>query len=402
MTLLTTVVERPLDPGYAAAADRREAAGEPRSTSLRSPLLVVATLVIGLVMGIAAYNLSAASTPRSKARAELITQIEQRRSQVEELTARATTLQSKVTDLEAEQLAGDPDADRNRDLAAVVGAIPLEGPGFTITVDDAPDAVDQDGTEGASDQADEGRVLAKDLQFVTNELWRSGAEAISINGKRLTSTSAIRFAGSAVIVDYRPLTRPYVITALGDPQRFPATFADGPGGTYLSTLREHVRHPRRHQGLERAPGPGRRGSHDAVRDDRGYWGLRHHTDPHHDHHTDPGKEHVVIPAIGLGLGIIIGLLLQPAVPVWLQPYLPIAVIAALDAVFGALRAILDGIFDDKVFVVSFLSNVLVAAFIVFLGDKLGVGAQLSTGVVVVLGIRIFSNVAAIRRHLFKA
>jgi small basic protein len=110
----------------------------------------------------------------------------------------------------------------------------------------------------------------------------------------------------------------------------------------------------------------------------------------------------VIPAIGLALGIIIGLLLQPAVPVWLQPYLPIAVIAALDAVFGAVRAILDGIFDDKVFVVSFLSNVVVAALIVFLGDKLGVGAQLSTGVVVVLGVRIFSNVAAIRRHLFDA
>ena len=106
----------------------------------------------------------------------------------------------------------------------------------------------------------------------------------------------------------------------------------------------------------------------------------------------------MIPAIGLALGILIGLLLQPAVPVWLQPYLPIAVIAALDAVFGAVRAILDGIFDDKVFVVSFLSNVVVAAFIVFLGDKLGVGAQLSTGVVVVLGVRIFSNVASIRRH----
>ena len=82
--------------------------GEPRSTSLRSPLLVVATLVIGLVMGVAAYNLTAASTPRSKARAELITQIEDRRSQVDELTARATTLQSQVTDLEAEQLGGRP------------------------------------------------------------------------------------------------------------------------------------------------------------------------------------------------------------------------------------------------------------------------------------------------------
>jgi small basic protein len=110
----------------------------------------------------------------------------------------------------------------------------------------------------------------------------------------------------------------------------------------------------------------------------------------------------VIAAVGLLVGIILGLILQPDVPLWLEPYLPIAVVAALDAVFGALRAYLDGIFDDKVFVVSFLSNVIIAASIVFLGDKLGVGGQLSTGVIVVLGIRIFSNVAAIRRHLFHA
>jgi small basic protein len=110
----------------------------------------------------------------------------------------------------------------------------------------------------------------------------------------------------------------------------------------------------------------------------------------------------MIAGLGLLVGIIVGLMLQPEVPLWLEPYLPIAVVAALDAVFGALRAMLDGIFDDKVFVVSFIANVLVAALIVFLGDQLGVGSQLSTGVVVVLGIRIFSNAAAIRRHLFRA
>jgi small basic protein len=110
----------------------------------------------------------------------------------------------------------------------------------------------------------------------------------------------------------------------------------------------------------------------------------------------------MIAALGLLAGIALGLVLDPTVPLWAQPYLPIAVVAALDAVFGGLRALLDGIFDDKVFVVSFLSNVVVAALIVFLGDQLGVGAQLSTGVVVVLGVRIFSNTAAIRRHLFRA
>ena len=110
----------------------------------------------------------------------------------------------------------------------------------------------------------------------------------------------------------------------------------------------------------------------------------------------------MIAAIGLLLGIGLGLLLQPDVPIWLQPYLPIAVVAALDAVFGGLRALLDGIFDDRVFVVSFLSNGVIAALVVFLGDQLGVGGQLSTGIVVVLGIRIFANVAAIRRHLLRA
>jgi small basic protein len=110
----------------------------------------------------------------------------------------------------------------------------------------------------------------------------------------------------------------------------------------------------------------------------------------------------VIAVLAIVAGVVAGILIEPTVPVFLQPYLPIAVVAALDAVFGGLRAKLDKVFDDKQFVISFVSNVLVAGFIVFLGDKLGVGGQLSTGVVVVLGVRIFGNVAAIRRHLFKA
>ena len=110
----------------------------------------------------------------------------------------------------------------------------------------------------------------------------------------------------------------------------------------------------------------------------------------------------MIAALGLLFGVAVGLIFKPDVPAGWEPYLPIAVVAALDAVCGGLRAYLDEIFDDRVFVVSFLSNVFIAAAIVYLGDQLGVGGQLSTGVIVVLGIRIFSNVAAIRRHLFHA
>jgi small basic protein len=110
----------------------------------------------------------------------------------------------------------------------------------------------------------------------------------------------------------------------------------------------------------------------------------------------------MIVALAVAVGLALGFVLQPTVPLYLQPYLPIAVVAALDALFGGVRAWLEHIFDEKVFVVSFISNVLIAALIVFVGDKLGVGGELSTGIVVVLGIRIFSNAAAIRRHLFRA
>lgn len=110
----------------------------------------------------------------------------------------------------------------------------------------------------------------------------------------------------------------------------------------------------------------------------------------------------MIPVIGIVAGVVAGLFLQPAIPLWLQPYVPIAIVAALDAVIGGLRALGERRFDDRVFVISFISNVLIAGVMVFLGDQLGVGSQLSTGVVVVLGIRIFANAAAIRRRIFHA
>ena len=110
----------------------------------------------------------------------------------------------------------------------------------------------------------------------------------------------------------------------------------------------------------------------------------------------------MLPLIGLLIGIAVGLLLEPTLPLVLQPYLPIAIVAAMDALFGGFRAYLERVFDDRVFVVSFTSNVLIAALIVWVGDQIGVGAQLSTAVVVVLGIRIFTNAAAIRRALFHA
>ena len=106
--------------------------------------------------------------------------------------------------------------------------------------------------------------------------------------------------------------------------------------------------------------------------------------------------------LGLVAGMVLGLVFTPDLPAGLQPYLPIMIVAAMDALVGALRAWLEDKFSDRVFVVSFLSNVAVAALLVWMGDLIGVGSQLSTAVIVVLGIRIFTNAAAIRRRLFRA
>jgi len=270
-------------------------------------------------------------------------------------------------------------------LEIATGADPVSGPGLRVTLGNARSGGDVLGTPraGASAGSGSGRVVDRDLQDVVNALWASGPEAVAVGDQRLTAQSAIRSAGEAILVDFRPVSEPYVVSAIGDPARLESDFAA------TATARRFRSYSSayglvftiRRSGSVRPAAVGRR-PHAAA--------------------GPAGRGRLVIPALALAIGVAIGLFVEPTVPTAVQPYLPIAVVAALDALFGGLRARLDGIFDDKVFVVSFVSNVLVAGVIVFLGDQLGVGGQLSTGVVVVLGIRIFANAAAIRRHLFRA
>lgn len=101
---------------------------------------------------------------------------------------------------------------------------------------------------------------------------------------------------------------------------------------------------------------------------------------------------------GLVVGALLAVLLRPSVPQDLSRYVAMAVIAAIDASFGGVRSYFERTFNDRIFVISFLSNAAVAIFLVWIGDQLG--ADLTTAVVVVLGIRIFQNLAAIRRRVF--
>ncbi len=74
---------------------------------------------------------------------------------------------------------------------------------------------------------------------MVNGLWDAGAEAVSVNGQRLTALSAIRSAGEAILVDYRPLSPPYRVSAIGDPSSLQTRFMSGPGGRDVQYLKDN-------------------------------------------------------------------------------------------------------------------------------------------------------------------
>jgi small basic protein len=106
----------------------------------------------------------------------------------------------------------------------------------------------------------------------------------------------------------------------------------------------------------------------------------------------------VLAFLGLLLGALLAFLLRPSVPQEMSRYLAMAVIAAIDASLGGMRAYLERTFNDRVFVLAFISNAALAALLVWIGDQLGV--DLTTAVAVVFGVRIFQNLAALRRRVF--
>lgn len=102
---------------------------------------------------------------------------------------------------------------------------------------------------------------------------------------------------------------------------------------------------------------------------------------------------------GFVSGVALGLLLKVPVPPALAPYLGIAILAALDSVFGGIRATFEEKFNEKIFISGFFSNTLLAAFIVYVGDKLGI--PLYWAAVVAFGVRLFQNMSIVRRYYFQ-
>ncbi|MCX5395750.1 DUF881 domain-containing protein [Streptomyces sp. NBC_00102] len=240
MSLLTHVMDHSLDEGYAEAAARREAdgtAGLPRRA--RAKLGLAAGLVlIALVVTLGAAQARVSAPVAAKERQELIDRIDGETDAADSLESQVEKLRTDVGERQRAALL-QHGGDQGELVALLSGATPVEGPGVKLVVDDA-DESDQgdDGPRGTSGFADTGRVRDRDLQRVVNGLWESGAEAVAINGQRLTALSAIRAAGDAILVDNRPLVPPYTVLAVGDGKKLAATFRSSVDGQYLQALHE--------------------------------------------------------------------------------------------------------------------------------------------------------------------
>jgi small basic protein len=108
----------------------------------------------------------------------------------------------------------------------------------------------------------------------------------------------------------------------------------------------------------------------------------------------------VLALFGLVVGALVAVLLRPTVPQDMSRYVAMAVVAAIDSALGGVRSSLERTFNDRIFVIAFVLNAALAVFLVWIGDQLATGDALATAVVVVFGVRIFQNLAAIRRRVF--
>ena len=237
--LLDHITAHSLDEDYAHVAEKRaaerEAQGEHESGARAGrrnlhTTSVVALLLLGLLLTVAGVQTAESQPVQQASRASLVEQAKNRRAELDAARAQVLRLRKEVNRAQTErQAAADAVASVDgelQELGVVTGAGPATGPGVKIVVDDRPDAV-----------TDRQTVQDVDLQILVNGLWTAGAEAVSVNGQRVTNLTAIRLAGKAITVNLRSLRRPYTITAIGDPDQLPARFVESGAGTWWLNLK---------------------------------------------------------------------------------------------------------------------------------------------------------------------
>lgn len=228
--LLATLMSDTLDPGYARAAARKAAAkehhhaaegahrnggGDGRRRTARKAVAWLAggSVLLGILLGVAAGNTRANAPNVNEVRNALVVDISQAQGREDLLAASVSALGADLRSRQAALGSAGP----LRELAALEemnAQVAVTGPGLSILLTD-PGAATGDGT-----------ILDKDLQVMVNGLWSAGAEAVAVGGVRLRVTSAIRQAGSAILVDNRPVQWPLTVQAIGDPAKLHPRFVN--------------------------------------------------------------------------------------------------------------------------------------------------------------------------------
>ncbi|WP_328550663.1 MULTISPECIES: DUF881 domain-containing protein [unclassified Streptomyces] len=243
MSLLTNVMDHSLDDGYAEAAARKKAEGAGgMPKTLQARLGLAAGLVLAaLVVTVGAAQARVAAPVVAKEREELIDRIDRETAAADKLEGFVDKLRDDVSARQREALKHSGGGDKSELVGILSGAVQVHGPGVKLVVNDAKEATS--GGNGdpreTSDFSDTGRVRDRDMQRVVNGLWESGAEAVSINGQRLTALSAIRAAGDAILVDNKPLVPPYTVLAVGNGKQLSTRFQNSADGLYLHALQEN-------------------------------------------------------------------------------------------------------------------------------------------------------------------
>lgn len=240
-SLLDAVLAETVDPAYAQAAQARATSGAPARSRWRGRALVALTMAIaGLLVAVTYHQSALGAEGRQQVRAALIDDIQRESDVTDELAGQLEELNSQVSRTRDDMLAATTVGQRALDeLAAAetgAGAEKVTGPGLLVTLANADPSADEDPVGGTTEQEPREKVQDGDLQLVVNALWAAGAEAISINGQRLGPTTAIRFAGEAVLVDFRPVTNPYEVRAIGDPHTLRDRFVLNPQVQALANL----------------------------------------------------------------------------------------------------------------------------------------------------------------------
>lgn len=236
--LLIDLVNDTLDPGYAEAARRRGPDGPPQRYSTAA--VAAGCVIIGFLLVVAYVHTHRGAPEAAKVHSRLVTRVQDAQHTADSLTNQANALDTEVNAARAAVLprSGALAEQLQRDIIAA-GEAAVTGPGLTVTLSEprAPNPAATAARGGSVPIAATNTLTDRDVRSVVDELWHDGAEAIAVNGVRLTPTSTIRFAGQVVLVDFVPINSPYVVSAIGDRDALSVEFAQSGVASRYQTLK---------------------------------------------------------------------------------------------------------------------------------------------------------------------